>query len=69
VLKRNLLRFIAILFVAILVYFAKTNFSEYNKEKSISACVMAQKMTSESFDLEKSRKYCEGQVTKQKEAY
>ena len=68
-LKRNLLRFIAILFVAILVYFAKTNFSEYNIEKSISACVMAQKMTSESFDLEKSRKYCEGQVKKQKEAY
>ena len=63
-LKRNLLRFIAILFVAILVYFAKTNFSEYNIEKSISACVMAQKMTSESFDLEKSRKYCEGQVRK-----
>ena len=66
-LKRNLLRFIAILFVAILVYFAKTNFSEYNIEKSISACVMSQKMTSESFDLEKSRKYCEGQVKKQKE--
>ena len=67
--KKNLLKLIFILIVIIIIYFAKTNFSEYNKEKSISACVMAQKMTSESFDLEKSRKYCEGQVTKQKEAY
>ena len=67
--KKNLLKLIFILIVIIIIYFAKTNFSEYNIEKSISACVMAQKMTSESFDLEKSRKYCEGQVTKQKEAY
>ena len=67
--KKNFLKLIYILIVIIIIYFAKTNFSEYNIEKSISACVMAQKMTSESFDLEKSRKYCEGQVTKQKEAY
>ena len=67
--KKNFLKLIYILIVIIIIYFAKTNFSEYNKEKSISACVMAQKMTSESFDLEKSRKYCEGQVRKQKEAY
>ena len=67
--KKNFLKLIYILIVIIIIYFAKTNFSEYNKEKSISACVMAQKMTSESFDLEKSRKYCEGQVTKQKGAY
>jgi len=67
--KKNFLKLIYILIVIIIIYFAKTNFSEYNIEKSISACVMSQKMTSESFDLEKSRKYCEGQVRKQKEAY
>ena len=67
--KKNFLKLIFILLTIILIYFLKTYFSEYNTEKSISACVMAQKMTSESFDLEKSRKYCEGQVTKQKEAY
>ena len=52
-----------------MIYFAKTNFSEYNLNKSISACVVAQKRTSESFDIEKSKKYCEEQVTKQKEDY
>ena len=49
--------------------FLKTNFAEYNIEKSISACVVAQKRTSEIFDLEKSKKYCKEQVTKQKENY
>ena len=66
-LKRNLLRFIAILFVAMLFYFLKNNFIEYNLEKSISACVVAQKRTSESFDLEKVKKFCEEKIRKQKE--
>ena len=70
-LKNKFLKYIIIFLaiIAVYFYFFREKFSEYNLEKSISACVMAQKMTSESFDLEKSRKYCEGQVTKQKEAY
>ena len=35
--------------------YVKTNFSEYNLGKSISACVVAQKRTSESFDYEKAK--------------
>ena len=66
--KKNFLKLIIILIAIILIYFAKTNFSEYNLEKSISACVVAQKRTSKSFDLEKSKKYCEENVRKQKEA-
>ena len=67
--KKNALKLIIILIGIILIYLAKTNFSEYNLEKSISACVVAQKRTSESFDLEKSKKHCEERVRKQKEAY
>ncbi len=67
--KKNILKLIFILIGIILIYFAKTNFTEYNLEKSISACVVAQKRTSETFDLEKSKKYCEEKVKKQKEAY
>ena len=67
--KKNILKLIIILIGIILIYFAKTNFTEYNLEKSISACVVAQKRTSETFDLEKSKKYCEEKVKKQKEAY
>ena len=67
--KKNALKLIIILIGIILIYLAKTSFSEYNLEKSVSACVVAQKRTSESFDLEKSKKHCEERVRKQKEAY
>ena len=67
--KKNILKLIFILIGIILIYFAKTNFTEYNLEKSISACVVGQKRTSENFDLEKAKKYCEEEVTKQKENY
>ena len=67
--KKNILKLIIILIGIILIYSAKTNFTEYNLEKSISACVVAKKKSSESFDLEKSKKYCEEKVRKQIEAY
>ena len=67
--KKKFLKFIIILLgiIAVYFYFLKDKFSEYNLEKSISACVVAQKRTSETFDLEKSKKYCEETVRKQKE--
>jgi len=69
--KKNLLKLIIISvgLIAVYFYFFKDKFSKYNLEKSISACVVAQKRTSENFDLEKAKKYCEEQVTKQKENY
>ena len=67
--KKNLPKLIFVLVVIILVYFLKTYFEEYNLSKSISACIVAQQRTSESFDLEKSKKHCEERVRKQKEAY
>jgi len=64
--KKNLLKFIIILLgiIAVYFYFLKDKFSQYNLKKSIQACVIAQKRTSENFDLEKSKKYCEDQVRK-----
>jgi len=69
--KKNFLKLIIISvgLIAVYFYFFKDKFSKYNLEKSISACVVAQKRTSETFDLEKSKKYCEEKVRKQKEDY
>ena len=67
--KDKMLKLIIILLGIIIIYFSKTKFSEYNLQKAISACVVAQKRTSQSFDLEKSKKYCEEQVKKEKEDY
>jgi len=66
--KYNFLKFILILLgiIAVYFYFFEEKFSAYNLEKSISACVVAQKQLSESFDLNKSKKYCEEQIRKKK---
>ena len=67
--KDKILKLIIILLGLIVIYLSKTKFSEYNLQKAISACVVAQKRTSQSFDLEKSKKYCEEQVKKEKDDY
>ena len=67
-LKNNFLKFIVILLGVVVIYFLRTNFSEYNLGKSISACVVAQKQTSKSleksFDLKQSKKFCEEEIKK-----
>ena len=65
----KILKLIIVLLGVIIIYFAKTEFGEHNLKKSISACLVAEKRTSESFNLEKSKKYCEEQVKKEKEDY
>ena len=51
--KKIISKVIFIVVAIVLIYFLKTNFAEYNIEKSISACVLGEKRTSESFDLKK----------------
>ena len=62
--KKNLPKLSFVLGVIILVYFLKTYFVEYNLSKSISACIVAQKQTSKSFDLKKAKKECEEKIRK-----
>ena len=64
--RDKILKIIVVLGAILLIYFLKTNFSEYNLKKSISACVLAKKRTSESFNLEKSKKFCEEEILKKK---
>ena len=67
--KKIIPKVIFVVVAIVLIYFLKTNFTEYNLEKSINACIVAQKRTSETFDMEKTKKYCEEEVRKQKENY
>ena len=63
--KNKVLRFIFILLVGIIsLYFLRTIFSEYNLKKTISACIIAQKRISESFDHQKTKKFCEEEIRK-----
>ena len=62
--KNKISKFIFILIGIFVIYFLRTNFSEYNLKKTVSACVLAQKQTSQSFDLEKAKKFCVKEIGK-----
>tara|TARA_B100000686_G_scaffold90464_1_gene97079 strand:+ start:294 stop:473 length:180 start_codon:yes stop_codon:yes gene_type:complete len=53
-----------VLFAILIIYFLKTNFAQYNLEKSISACILGQKQKSQSFNLEEAQKFCEKKLGK-----
>ena len=57
-----------ILFVifVVIAMFIISKFSDHNLKKTISSCVIAQKRTSISFDIEKARKFCEEKIRKEK---
>ena len=41
-------------------------YSDHNLNRTIQACMVAQKQTSEKFDAEKSKKFCKEKIKKQK---
>ena len=63
--KNKILIIIFIIVATITLLFARTKYSDYNLEKTVSACVMAKKQTSKSFDQEKAKKHCEEAIKKQ----
>ena len=63
--KNKILKIAFIIVAIITLLFARTKYSDYNLEKTVSACVMAKKQTSKSFDQEKAKKYCEETIKKQ----
>ena len=65
--KNKISKFIFIFVVIIVLYLLRTSFSEYNLKKTVSACVLAQKQTSKSFDVQKAKQFCEKSIMKQKE--
>ncbi len=61
----NNVKMIAIVVLgAIALYLFQMKNSNHNLNKSISACIVAQKQTLESFDLEKAKNYCEEEIKK-----
>ena len=61
----NNIRMIAIIILGVIaLYVFQIKNSDHNLNKSISACIVAQKQTSKSFDFEKTKSYCEKEVKK-----
>ena len=42
----------------------RVKYSDYNLNKTISACIVAQKQTSQSFNKEQARKFCKEEIKK-----
>ena len=62
--NNNLKMAALIIFGVIVLYIFQTKYSEHNLNKTISACIVAQKQTSKLFDLKKSKKFCEEEIKK-----
>ena len=62
--NNNLKMVAIIIFGAIVLYLFKTKYSDHNLNKTISACIVAQKQTSKSFDLKQAKKFCEEEIKK-----
>ena len=54
-----------VIFVAIGM-FVIFKYSDHNLNRTVAACMVAQKQTSESFDSEKAKKLCKEKIKKQK---
>ena len=64
--KNKISGLVYILAVIIVLYLLRTVFSEYNLKRTMSACILAKKGTSELFDLKKAEKFCEEEIRKEK---
>ena len=64
--KNKISKFIFILVVVSVIYFIRISFSEYNLQKTVSACILAKAQTSKSFDPEKAKKFCEKSMKEKK---
>ena len=53
-----------IIFGIIVLIIFQIKYSDHNLNKTISACIVAQKQTSKSFNLEESKKFCKDKITK-----
>tara|TARA_B100000029_G_scaffold365429_1_gene358724 strand:- start:126 stop:329 length:204 start_codon:yes stop_codon:yes gene_type:complete len=62
--KKNL-KFIIFIFIAIIaLYFTRVNYGEHSKNKSILACVIAQKNKSADMTSEEAEKFCKEEINK-----
>ena len=60
---KKIILFVIFLAIGMFIIF---KYSDHNLNRTIQACMVAQKQTSETFDAEKSKKICKEKITKQK---
>ena len=62
--KKNIKFILFIILAIIALYLTRVNYGEHGKNKSISACIIAQKSKSKEKPIEEIKIFCEKEVTK-----
>ena len=60
---KKIILFVIFIATAMFIIF---KYSDYNLNKTVAACMVAQKLTSESFNPEKTKKFSKEKIQKQK---
>jgi len=63
--KNKTITVISIIFVITILYLVRNIYSEHNLKKTIGACVLVQKQTSNS-TIEEAKQFCEDKIRKNK---
>ena len=56
--KNKILTIISIIVVIIILFLTRTIYSDHNLKKIISACILAQTQSSNSFNIEEAEQFC-----------
>ena len=62
--KNKIITIVFIIAAIVALSLVRSEYSDHNLEKTIQACIVAQKQTSKSFNLEESREYCKKEIKK-----
>lgn len=62
---KNKIKTILFIIISIIaLWYVRNQYSDYNISKTISACIVAQKQTSETFNSKEAKEYCEAKLSK-----
>ena len=62
--KNKILTVISVIGGIIILFLFRNIYSDHNLKKTVAACVLAQKQTSNSFNIEEAKQSCEDKIRK-----
>ena len=57
---------ISVIVIIIILFLARYMYSDYNLKKTVAACILVQKQTSNSINIEEVKQICEDKIKKNK---
>ena len=62
--KNKILTVISVIVGIIILFLVRNIYSDYNLKKTVTACILAQKQTSNSFNIEEAKQICVDKIRK-----